>query len=83
MLAAWPSGNARRLIFKLNCDRSWITAVTLVPEVETWKSAASPATHFRRSFKVFITVCSLSENPHLIYVLAHVIQDKQNRTNLC
>ena len=33
-----------------NCDRSWITAATLVAGVDTWKRVTSPARHFRRSF---------------------------------
>ena len=48
------------LLFKQNCDRSWITAATLVAGVETWKSATLPASYFRRSFIILITVCSLS-----------------------
>ena len=54
MLAAWPSGNARRFIVETmlepNCDRSWITAATLVAEVVTRKSATSRTSHYCRSF---------------------------------
>ena len=35
-------------LFKQNCDRSWITAATLVAGVDTWKRVTSPASHFRR-----------------------------------
>ena len=38
------------LLLNENCKWSWITAVTLVAAVQTWKSAALPASHFRRLF---------------------------------
>ena len=47
-------------LFQQNCDRSWITATTMVAGVESWKRAISPASHFRRSFYLLTTVCSLS-----------------------
>ena len=38
------------LLLKQNFERGWITAAILVAGVETWKSATSPASHFRHSF---------------------------------
>ena len=37
-------------LFKQNCDRSWITAATLLAGVDTWKTVTSPASHFRCLF---------------------------------
>ena len=47
-------------LFKQNCDRSWITAATLVAGVDTWKRVTSRATNFRRTFQVLTTERSLS-----------------------
>ena len=35
MLAAWPIEMHSGVLFKQNCNRSWITAATLVAGVET------------------------------------------------
>ena len=47
-------------LFKQNCDRSWITAATMVARVEIWKRSTSPASHFCHAFKLLIAVCLLS-----------------------
>ena len=57
MSAAWPRGKVRGSLLKQsvekrgsllkqNCDRSWVTAATLVAEVKNWKSATSPLVTF-------------------------------------
>ena len=35
-------------LFKQNCNRSWITAATLVAGIDTWKRVTSLASQFRR-----------------------------------
>ena len=49
MSAAWRVEMLAGVLFKQNYNRSWITAATQAAGVETWKSATSPASHFRRS----------------------------------
>ena len=49
MSEAWRVEMHAGVLFKQNYNRSWITAATQVVGVETWKSATSSASHFRRS----------------------------------
>ena len=73
-------------LFKENYSRSWITAAIMVAGVHILKRVTSPASHFRWSFSLLTTVCSLSWKSlfdlhtcavHVLYLSYRTNRDEQ------